>query len=80
MEEQAKSYNPDGSVWVKDHSGVYQHGRPGMQGVKAYAAPSRLKNGSSQQVVQIYGHGQEHEQPCLHPYGSEENIRQQGRS
>lgn len=65
MKEQSEAYNPDGSVWVKDHSGIYQHGRPCMKRVESYAAPPGLKNRRGQQMVEVNSHSQEHKYPCF---------------
>ena len=60
-ELQDRSFQKDGSQQIdRDH--IFR-----MQDVIAYAAPSGVKNGIGQQVVQVHQHGGQQDEPVPFP-------------
>lgn len=65
MEEQ--TYRNDPELWEVEQDEIAADGIVGVERVKADAATVGIKNGVGQQVVQVYEHGGQHDEPGVFP-------------
>ena len=69
MKEQTCRNDPE--LWEVEQDKIAADGIAGVEWVKANAAPAGVKNGVGQQVIQVYQHSGQHDEPGLFPFFSE---------
>ena len=78
MQKETGTYNPQPA---KHHyTGIASDRIPRMQGMEADTAPSGNKDLISQEMIQVYQHGSQHDQPGFLPYRPEKEPGNQPRS